>query len=113
MIELLAEVLKKLPIDALIYLCFTVVIVAGFVLIPFWVKRVEGRMADIHRANNQLTSDALEIGRLKGRVRKLEDDSDLHDRKFNSLDVTLAEIKKDLTTVMSSQLRIMAKLDII
>lgn len=113
MSEILLEILKKLPLDALIYLCFTVIVLAGIVLIPFWVKRVEGRMADVHRMASKMTSDGLRMERFEKRLGRLEDIREEHDDKFRDIDIVLTRIETTLATVVIQQERILDKLSIV
>lgn len=113
MSEILLEILKKLPLDALIYLCFTVVIIAGLVLIPFWVKRVELRMADIHTVNNKLATDKLRIDQVERRLRRLTDEQEKLDDRFNEFDVKLVRIETNLDSVIGGQMRILEKLNLL
>lgn len=113
MSELIIQILSKLPIETLVALLSIITVLAGVILIPFWVKRVENRMQDVHLINNSLQNFGLRLDRHDGRLRKLEDSGELYSEKFEKIGLSLNSLELGMVSVKEDLGRIITKLNIV
>src|SRR5829696_7795867 len=107
MTEPILQILQKLPLDVLISLVSIVVVIGAIVLIPFWVRRVEARMQEIHRVNNTLTEYGLKFTRHSRRLDRLEDSGDVYESRFEKLGLSVERLETKMDNLKEGQDRIM------